>query len=95
MEKQKIKIEDIIKYNPTISKVDILLQSGEHFCFLIEAKNKEKTLKSLIKKGDFRVLDYDFVIFDGLKGKAVVNISEIDAFTIEDVSWEEPEVLDE
>lgn len=86
---EKIKVKDIIKYNPTISKVDILLNSGNHFYFLIEAKDKEKVLKSLIKKGDFHVLDYDFVIFDGLKGKAVVNISEIDAFTIEDITWEE------
>lgn len=78
-------------YKPLVSKVNILLQSGERFNFLIKAEDKEKTLKSLIKKGDFQILDYDFVIFDGLKGKAVVNISEIDAFTIEDVSWDEPE----
>lgn len=87
----KIKTKNIIKYKPIISKVDILLQSGEHFSFLINANDKEKTLKSLIKKGDFHILDYDFVIFDGLKGKAVINISEIDAFTIEDIDWEEPD----
>lgn len=80
---------DFNLYNkPLVSKVDILLQNGEQFDFLIKAEDKEKTLKSLIKKDDFHILDYDFVIFDGLKGKVVVNISEIDALKIEDISWD-------
>lgn len=68
-----------------LSKVRILLKCGEWFEFIIKSKDKEKTLKGLIKNGEILILEHDFAIFESENGRAVVNISQIEAFSIEDI----------
>lgn len=74
-----------ILYNSKFSEVTIYLKSRNKISFIIETKNTEKIVQSLIKSDSMKILDYDFVIFEGVKGNIVVNISQIDAFIIKEI----------
>lgn len=67
------------------SKINIILKSRKTISFLIYTKDKKQIMNTLIKKDAIKMLPYDYVVLNGAKGDVVINRSQIDAFTIEEI----------